>query len=227
MAIPRKVDYDRIEPLWRAGLLSPRQIAEAYTKETGEPLSHAAVIKHFTKRGIPRDLSAKIRAKAEELVTRAVVTESVTPEARLSEKQIVDGNANAVAAVLISQQADIRKGRAITQSLFAELESLVADPGVFEQLADLMDKSDDGEDGGRSRADKLNEIYRKVISMPGRVDSAKKLVETLEKLVKMERQAFGLDVGGGEENPQGGGKPMTDVERAVRLMHFIRSGAQQ
>ena len=54
MAAPKKIDYDRIEPGWRAGLLSPHQLAAAYTEETGQKVSHAAIIKHFKKAGIAR-----------------------------------------------------------------------------------------------------------------------------------------------------------------------------
>ena len=57
MAAPKKIDYDRIEPGWRAGLLSPHQLAALYTEETGQKVSHAAIIKHFKKSCIARDLS--------------------------------------------------------------------------------------------------------------------------------------------------------------------------
>ena len=40
--------------------------------------------------------------------------------------------------------------------------------------------------------DKLNDLYRKIISLPGRVDMAKKLVETMEKLINAERRVFNI-----------------------------------
>ena len=58
MAAPKKIDYDRIAPGWRAGLLRPHQLAALYTEETGQKVSHAAIIKHFKKSGIARDLSS-------------------------------------------------------------------------------------------------------------------------------------------------------------------------
>lgn len=221
MATPRKVDYDRIEPLWRAGLLSPRQIAEAYTKETGDPLSHAAVIKHFNKQGTPRDLSAKIRAKTEELVTRATVTELVTPESKRRDTDIVQANATVAANIILEHRTDIRRGRTLFQNLLTEIEAQVASPELMEQLGELLYSPDD------SGRDKLNELYRKIISTPGRVDSAKKLTEMLEKLVKMEREAFGMNTAEPGADLPASGKPMTDVERAVRLMHFMQHGAAQ
>ena len=148
---------------------------------------------------------------------------AVTPSDSLA---IIAANATVAANVILEHRTDIRRGRTLFQNLLTELEGQVADPGLFEQLGDLMDTSTEADDeGGRARQDKLNEIYRKVISMPGRVDSAKKLTETLEKLVKMERQAFGLDnAEPGEGDAMAGGRTITDAERAVRLLHFLRQG---
>ena len=41
--------------------------------------------------------------------------------------------------------------------------------------------------------DKVNDLYMKIISMPGRVKSMKDLSDTLKTLIALERQAFGLD----------------------------------
>ncbi|MEJ8821523.1 hypothetical protein WKW80_05665 [Variovorax humicola] len=38
----------------------------------------------------------------------------------------------------------------------------------------------------------MNETYRKVISTVGRIDSAKKVTEMLENLVRLEREAYGI-----------------------------------
>ena len=64
MAAPKKVDYERIEPGWRAGIKSPAQLASEYTEATGISVSRSAIIKHFTELGVPRDLKAKVRAAA-------------------------------------------------------------------------------------------------------------------------------------------------------------------
>ena len=54
MPARKKVDYERIEPGWRAGALSPSQLAAEYTDATGVSVSRSAIIKHFTELGIPR-----------------------------------------------------------------------------------------------------------------------------------------------------------------------------
>jgi hypothetical protein len=58
----------------------------------------------------------------------------------------------------------------------------------FTQLGELMRKPDDA-------GDRLNEIYKKVISSPVRVDTAKKLVETMKSVIAMELEAYGIEVG--------------------------------
>ena len=45
----------------------------------------------------------------------------------------------------------------------------------------------------RQDINRLNDIYKKVISTPGRVDTAKKLIETMKSVVSMEREAYGID----------------------------------
>lgn len=45
----QKIDYDRIECGWRAGILSPRQLMTQYTEETNEPVSHLCNHQAFYK----------------------------------------------------------------------------------------------------------------------------------------------------------------------------------
>ena len=192
------VDYDRIEAGWRAGIMSPRQLAAQYTEETGGSVSHAAIIKHFTKQGIPRDLSAKIKAKSDALVTQALVTEKVTPETRLRDREIVDANAKAVAEVRLAHRKDIHRTRGITNALLDELEC-TTDPEtvvLLRELGALMREPDD------KGVDKRNDLYCAIISLPERSKTLKVLTESLQKQIDMERQAYGMDA---HDKPEQGG----------------------
>ena len=122
MAAPKKVDYDRIEPGWRAGILSPAQLAEEYARSTGTPCSRAAVIKHFTKAGIPRDLKAKIQAKADAMVAQAMVTGMVTPQQTVTIKKTIDAGANVQATVRLAHQSAAKRWQATVAKLAAELD---------------------------------------------------------------------------------------------------------
>ena len=185
----QKIDYDRIERGWRAGILSPRQLAAAYEEETGQKVSHAAIIKHFTKLRIPRNLAEKIKAKSDAMVTQAMVTEQVTPVTIKRDQEIIEDAATQLTYVRLNQRKDIQRSRKIAMSLFDELEMMVGQENVklLEMLGELMWSPDD------KGNDKVNDLYMKIISMPGRVKSMKDLSDTLKTLIALERQAFGLD----------------------------------
>lgn len=174
------VDWEAIERDYRAGIKTLRQIAD----ENG--ISHVAINKRAKRDGWSRDLSAKIASKADDLVTKEMVTKLVTSKTRISENQIIEANARAIVDVVRSHRSQIHRGLAIVQSLFDELESQTADKALYHQLGDLLYAPDD------KGVDKLNEIYRKAMSLPSRADTAKKLVETLKNLVSVEREAFNI-----------------------------------
>lgn len=205
----KRIDYERIEAGWRAGLLSPRQLAAQYTEETGEPVSHAAIIKHFERRGVPRDLSARIRAKSDAMVTAAMVTQEVTPQTVTRDREIVDSGAAALTEVRLTQRRDIQRSRRVAMALLAELEQQTGEENVrlLEALADLLYSPDE------KGVDRLNDLYRKVISLPERARTMKSLADSLRVTVDLERQAYGLDA-----DKDAHGDPL------ARILHAIASG---
>jgi hypothetical protein len=223
MAAKRKIDYDRIEPEWRAGIKSPTQLAAEYTEATGTSVSRAAILKHFEKRGIARDLKAKIQAKAESLVAASMVADKVTPETKSREDSIVSLNANAVAAVRLAHREDITRGRKLAMALLAELEHQTDHQGLYDELADLVQPpADDGDSfAAKERARKLREAYQRALSLAGRTDTLKKLAETLRILIDKEREAFG--VGDGKD----GGESGQGAVEAVRALFLnqLHAGA--
>ncbi len=176
-------DWEKVELDYRAGVKTLRQIAEEHG------ISHVAINKRAKKNGWSRDLSGKIAARVEDLVTKEVVTKSVTSEARVSEREIIDANAQAIVSVRLSHRKDIQRSRRITMGLLEELEQQTGADNValLEQMGELMRSEDD------KGQDKLNDLYRKIISLPGRAKTMKDLGESLRVLVTLERQAFGLD----------------------------------
>ena len=198
MAATKKVDYARIEPGWRAGILSPRQLAAQYTEETGNPVSHAAIVNHFKKAGIDRDLAAKIRAKADAMVTQAMVTGKVTPQPAVPERQVIEDNATQIASVRITHRKDIARARSVAANLLTELE-LQTGPDAAAMLADLGELMRSPDDKGQ---DKLAEIYQKVISLPGRVKTMKDLGDSMRVLIGLEREAYGIE-GDDDKNQSG------------------------
>jgi uncharacterized membrane protein len=195
MAQPKKAapDWERIEADYRAGVLSLREIAALH-----DGVNHVAIARRAKKEGWVRDLSGRIQAKADELVTKRTVTADVTAERAVSDKAIVEANAEVIAGIRLAHRKDIAKSRRLAMAMLDELEQVTENRDLFEQLGELLRAPDDRGN------DKRNDLYTKVISSAGRIDSMKKLAETLKTLVALEREAYGLTVeqgNPGEEVP--------------------------
>ncbi len=177
------IDWERIELDYRAGVKSLREIAD------GSGTSHVNISKRAKKFGWVRDLAAKIQAKADELVNKATVNSSVNAVNQISERQTIEANAQAVADVKIAHRTDIQRSRKIAMGLLEELEQMVGieTANLLEELGYLMRDPDD------KGQDRLNDLYHKIISLPGRAKTMKDLGESLRVMVALERQAFGLD----------------------------------
>lgn len=209
------VDWDRIEPGWRAGVKSVLQLAADYQEATGNSVSHTAINKHFKEKGIARDLADKVQAKAQALVSAAAVSAAavsaeVSTETRAATKPsdaaIIEANADLVATVMLSQRKDIKRNRALVMRLLDELEGVTDHGDTLEQMADMLLGDLDPEDkAAQARREKMLEAINKAISLASRVDSMKKLADTLKTLVALEREAYGIT--GDKE----GGKSYEDV----------------
>lgn len=195
MAQPKKAapDWERIEADYRAGLLSVREIAAAHQ------ISHTYINTRAKKFGWVRDLSKRIQDKAEALVSTATVSSGVSTETALSDKAIVEANAEVIAGIRLAHRKDISRSRSLAMALLGELEVQTGNLELFEQLGEMLRNPDD------KGIDRLNDLYQKVISTPGRIDGMKKLAETLKNLIGLEREAYGLktgeDGGAGEDVP--------------------------
>jgi len=182
-------DWERIEAEYRAGVLSTREIASA------NGVSHTAINKRAKKDGWVRDLKAKIQAKAEELVSRREVSTEVSSQRAATERQIIEANAERIAQVRGEHRGDIQRVRSLALNLLGELEGQSAS---LEDLAALGELLRDPDENGQ---DRRNDLYLKIISTPSRIDSAKKVAETLKHAITMEREAYGLDEKKRDEPP--------------------------
>lgn len=174
-------DWERIEVDYRAGVLSLREIASA------NGITHGAINKRAKRDGWCRDLAAKIKAKADELVSRQAVSTAVSTAKAVSERQIIEANAERIAQVRGEHRGDIQRVRSLALNLLGELEGQSASLEDLATLGELLRNPD--EDGN----DRRNDLYLKIISTPSRIDSAKKVAETLKHAITMEREAYGLD----------------------------------
>jgi len=186
----KQPDWEAIERAYRAGVLSVREIAAAHE------VSHTAINKRAKREGWDRDLKAKIKAKADALVSKREVSTEVSSKKAETEREIIELNAEVIANIRMAHRGDISRSRRLTNKLLDELEGLTDNRHLFEELGELMRNPDD------NGQDKRNDLYNKIIDLPGRTKTMKELAETLKTLVALERQAYDLDVkqGGSEED---------------------------
>lgn len=176
-----KPDWEAIESAYRAGLMSLREIASQHN------ISEGAIRKRAKRDDWSRDLSAKIKERAEDLVRKEEVRKQVRTETTLTERVLIEASAEVIASVRMEHRGDIRRAREITNALLDELGAECADVPALGKLGELMFEPDE------KGQDRLNEIYQKIISMPERVKSVKALSDALKNLISLERQAYNLD----------------------------------
>ncbi|MEW5666207.1 hypothetical protein AB1288_07710 [Pseudomonas putida] len=188
----KQPDWEAIERAYRAGVLSVREIAAAHE------VSHTAINKRAKRDGWDRDLKAKIKAKADALVSRREVSTEVSSKQAETEREIIELNAEVIANIRMAHRGDISRSRRLTNKLLDELESLTDEQGTIKELIDQL-KDGDHEDGD-AMADVLA-LAKKMSALPARTKTMRELAETLKTLVALERQAYDLDVkqGGSEE----------------------------
>ena len=168
------VDWEKIEVDFRAGVQTLRQIGDEYG------VSHVAISRKAKKEGWPRDLSAKIAAKAKEKVTKASVTSEVTKQ---TERDVIEAESEIQSRILLGHRKDIPAKRELVAKLFAEIESLTDGKDVIEQMAQAL---------ASGELDRMADSVRKVTDLPMRIKGTSDLVSAYRALIQLERQAFSI-----------------------------------
>lgn len=174
-------DWERIGAQYRIGTMSLREIAAMHG------ITEGAIRKRAKKEEWSRDLNAKVRAKADELVRKELVRSEVRKETP-TEREVIDTEAQVQARVRLSHRKDIARSRVLAMSLMGELEAQTGSAELMQQLGEIMA---DPDKSGNDK--KMSEAYQKAISLGGRVQTMRSLAETVKTLVTLEREAFGLD----------------------------------
>jgi len=170
MTEKRTTDWEGIQREHRAGIRSLREIGAEFG------VSHVAIKKRADKDGWERDLGAKIRAKADALVTKEAVTSLVTVETKLAEKDIVDANATIQATIRREHRTDIQRTKRIANRLLEALEGIA--------LPEMPTT------GSKAERQQASAILIGVIKEHASV--TKQLADTQRVTVNMEREAFGI-----------------------------------
>jgi len=180
------VDWKSIEPFYRTGILSLKEIGDQFG------VSDAAIIKHARGATPPwtRDLKARVMAKAQDKAMALLVSAEVSDEKRVEQERlaapVVEASADAIAGVRLRHRRMIERCQKLYDVLFAEMEEFVAHRQDFGTLAESL-RSSGGSDAKRS------ELVAKVIAFPETIKLLNDLAGCLSTLVAMERRLFRLD----------------------------------
>lgn len=160
------------------------------------------------------DTAVSLRASREGWVRDPLLLTRIAHERerQLAEKaeqartEVITITARQQSDVLVRQRADIQRGRNVVSMLLDEVTKVSANPQLFEELGELMASPDD------RGVDKLNTLYRRVISITERSTVVNTLATALKTLIMLERQAF--DITGALEDPEAT-RPTADVVRGL------------
>lgn len=178
----RQIDWEKIELDYRSGIKTLRQIADEHG------ISNPAILKRAKRDGWVRDLSVKIEKKADELVSKDLVSKEVSKTQKIAEKQIIDANAQAIADIRLSHRKDFARFKKTIGDLQKELDDLNAlkDPDNLvlrtKVLKDLTDTHA-----------KLVALERQAYNMDKEAEkTADPLTELITTIAKTNKSTFGV-----------------------------------
>jgi hypothetical protein len=182
MVIQRKlINREKLALDYRAGIKSLRMLATEYG------FSAPRITQIAKEEGWTRDLSERIREASAAKLNRSILNEKLNAKTPIAECEGVEAYVEMQAGIVQSHRNHITCSRSIMTAFIEELDSITRSRALFERLGERMRSEDD------KSADKLNKLYRKIVSLPSRVDTIKKLVDSLKPLVALEHEVFGID----------------------------------
>lgn len=107
----KQPDWEAINSLYRAGLLSVRAIAEQFS------ISDTAIRKQAKKLGWTRDLTEQVRAAAKAKVVRTKVRTDGSQQALRTDEQIIEEASDQAAAVILAHRSGLAQWRGIADKL--------------------------------------------------------------------------------------------------------------
>lgn len=182
----KEIDWESVERDYRLGLLTLNQIADKHK------VSQPSISRRANKYKWSRDLSAQVRAglNAKMIASNALEHEVVnthveTHVSRMHKDAIsVEASVNKSFEIVQSHQVGAENQKSIMNALMTELREQVAEGRkTIAELTQAVLASD---------PNAYKDLYR-VLSLPSRIDSLKKLTELHNNIIAAERKAFNID----------------------------------
>lgn len=125
MAKRRRVNWDYVEPLWRASKLSNMEIVRQYeeihqrSSEWKKTVTEAAIRKRARQKGWRKDLVPEVKKRTRE---KLLVRDPVRDQADLEQDEnIIEATSEALAGVIQTIRGDVMKTRAILARVRQEI----------------------------------------------------------------------------------------------------------
>lgn len=227
MARRSDIDWDAIEREYRLGQKSNKQIAMEFG------IQPSTLGRRAEKYEWVQDKSKEVHTRAANMLLLEDVANATGKNATRN------ANANATpstADIKIAARARVdvilghrklsKRAMDLAKVMLGDLEvsSSPEGAGLIESLLDAVAAPAEGEieDEQKRRRQKQRDLLEKALGLDSRVDTLKRLSETIDRLVNMERQAFGItDKSPAGESPLDGSKSLTTAERASRVSSLL------
>jgi hypothetical protein len=186
------IDWDGIERQYRLGAKSNTQLATEFK------VSESQIGRRAKQYGWVQDKASEVKATANALLIQNA-SGNANPNATPSALEVKVA-AQVAADKVLEHRVHLQRLKGVFLSLLAELEVAATPEGIslIETLHEIVSApGGEAEDDphGAARAQRAREALMKALSLGNRATAAKTLTEVLEKIIKLERQAFGLDDG--------------------------------
>jgi len=184
--LTRQTDWEAIERLYRAGVLSLREIG----REQG--VSDTAIRKRAKAYGWERDLTEKVKEAARAKLVRAMGSRGGSQEQQArTDAEIVEEASETQATVVKTHRRDIGIGRRLIATMFNELmEATDNRHEIAEAIEDATAKD--------KRPERRNMMLR-AVALPSRAATMQSLAGAMHKIVQLERQAFNIESDPGDD----------------------------
>lgn len=203
-AAANQIDWELIEKEFRLGQSTLRQMAATHGVQP------SAISRKAKKDGWVQDKSAEVKALSDAqllLSNTHKATEKATPTA-----VDIEVAATVRTNVVLAHRTDAQRARSLTMKLLQEVEVQTDGQELLEQLAELVHGKPDPDASAaeEARQRRRMEAFERAISLSGRTKTIKDLIDSMQKLVAIEREAFGISDGPSDDDAKAVGRFMLE-----------------
>lgn len=200
-----QIDWELIEKEFRLGQSTLRQLAATHQVQP------SAISRKAKKENWVQDKRDAVKALSE---AQLLLSNNRKATIKATEPTEIDIEVAATVRtnIVLAHRSDAQRARSLTMKLLGELEAETDSIDLFRSLGEMLAAPDE------KGIDKLNELYHKVISLGGRTSTMKALAESLQKVVAIEREAFGM----ADDNPPNPGDAKTTQDIAELRAKFAK-----